>query len=74
MKYKLTIIKYEEDKDYEAKLAKWKEHYEGYRPGRFMNEPSEPMPINETYTRSLEVFLSDEEYEKVKQEVIKIFK
>jgi hypothetical protein len=72
MKYKLTVIKYEEDKDYEKRLAEWKENND--RNSRYHNERNEPMPINETATRSLEVFLTDEEYEKVKQEIIKIFK
>ena len=74
MKYKLTVIKYEDDKDYESKLAEWKDKNEGYMRGRFVNETNEPMPINEIATRSLEVVLTDEEYEAIKQGVVKIFK
>jgi hypothetical protein len=70
MKYKLTVIKYEEDKGYEEKLAKWKEDTDWQGHQRY----NEVKPERELCTRSLEVFLSDEEYEKVKQEVIKIFK
>ena len=77
MQYKLTVIKYDEDKDYEAKLAKWKADNEEnrYRRNGFMSDTTESIPPDrQTATRSLEVFLSDEEYEKLKQEVIKIFK
>jgi hypothetical protein len=70
MKYKLTIIKYEANENYEAELAKFKEalNYNRYR-----NEPSQDEPKIEVANRSLEVFLTDEEYKKVKAEVIKIF-
>jgi hypothetical protein len=71
MKYKLTVIKYEDNINYEKEMAEWKE--KEYRRG-FMNDSQQGIPDKETAERSLEVFLSDEEYEKVKQEVIKIFK
>ncbi|MFA6325223.1 MAG: hypothetical protein WCX46_03290, partial [Candidatus Paceibacterota bacterium] len=67
MKYKITIIKYEENKDYEKEMAEWKENNEGYMRGRFHNPPLEQVhPEKESPQRSLEVFLSEEEYEKVK--------
>lgn len=71
MKYKLTIIKYDKNPDYEAEMAKWKESQErnwGYR-----NEPMRDEPSIQKAERSLEVFLTEEEYAKVKGEVIKVF-
>ncbi|MFA6550885.1 MAG: hypothetical protein WCT36_06075 [Candidatus Gracilibacteria bacterium] len=71
MKYKLTVIKYEDNISYEKDMAEWKTKTEGYQ---YRGMDVVPQPDKETAERSLEVFLSDEEYEKVKQEVIKIFK
>lgn len=71
MKYKLTVIKYDKNPNYEAQMAKWKESQErnyGYR-----NEPIREEPSLETAERSLEVFLTEEEYNKVKEGVIKVF-
>lgn len=70
MKYKLTIIKYEDNKNYESELAKYKEDSRYYNRG--FSEID--IPQKEIAERSLEVFLTEGEYEKVKQEVIKIFK
>lgn len=70
MKYKITIIKYEKNDNYEAEMAKWKEAREsryGY------SEPIREEPQIEIAKRSLEVLLTEEEYKKVKSEVIKIF-
>ncbi len=69
MKYKLTIIKYEKNENYEAEMAKWKENRNyGYR-----NEPNFDEPRTEVAGRSLEVVLTEEEYKKVKSEVVKVF-
>ncbi len=75
MKYKITIIKYEKNDNYEAEMAKFKEKT-GNMP--YMNRyPDKNWDINEPQMevaeRSLEVFLTEEEYKKVKAEVIKIF-
>ena len=72
MKYKLTVIKYEKNDNYEAEMAKWKER----RDDRYamMKEPSYDEPRMERADRSLEVFLTEEEYEAVKAGVVKVFK
>jgi len=72
MKYKLTIIRYDDNKNYESEMAKFKEdtRYEKF------NKPwdnRDEGPSREVAERSLEVFLTEEEYKKVKAEVIKIF-
>jgi hypothetical protein len=71
MKYKLTVIKYEKNDNYEAEMAKWKEQRSSFY-GR--NEPSFDEPRLETAGRSLEVFLTEEEYNEVKKSVLSIFK
>jgi hypothetical protein len=71
MKYKLTVIKYGKNENYEAELAKFKE---GMKDWGYRNEPSREAPSLEIVERSLEVFLTEEEYNKVKAEVIKVFK
>lgn len=75
MKYKLTIIKYEGNKDYEAEMAKWKENglNRNYNQLRPWDERQSGEPERETAERSLEVFLTEDEYKKVKEEVIKVF-
>lgn len=69
MKYKLTVIKYEKNENYEAEMAKWKEH------NRYSNNFMDGalVPQTETADRSLEVFLTEEEYKRVKAEVVKVF-
>lgn len=71
MKYKLTIIKYEKNENYEQEMAKWKEARESRY--NYMNEPIREEPSLEVAKRSLEVFLTEEEYKKVKEGVIRIF-
>ena len=71
MKYKLIVIKYEDNKNYEAEMAKWKEDTRFPNYGRM--ETVEDMPRKEVAERSLEVFLTEEEYKKVKEGVIKVF-
>lgn len=77
MKYKLTVIKYENNENYEAEMAKWKSDREDnykfpkYRQTDYPEDYGKP--TLELSTRSLEVFLTEEEYKKVKGEVIKIF-
>jgi len=72
MTYKLTIIRYAENKNYESEMAKWKEEQSiNYR---YRNEPILEPPSKEKAERSLEVFLTEEEYAKVKEGVITIFK
>lgn len=71
MKYKITVIKYDKNPDYEAEMAKWKESQEkswGYR-----NEPERDEPSLQRAERSLEVFLTEEEYNEVKKAVIAVF-
>jgi hypothetical protein len=71
MKYKLTIIKYEPNSDYEAEMAKYKDNNFFSRRNGYVED--ENTPRMEKAERSLEVFLTEEEYKKVKQEVIKVF-
>ena len=73
MKYKITIIKYEKNDNYEAEMTKWKEdNRNGYFPQR--NGYSEDAPKPENTTRSLEVLLTEEEYNAVKKSVLETFK
>lgn len=74
MKYKLTIIKYEDNPNYEAELAKWKEGEDrfGNRRGGYNQETLTP-PEDKNAIRSLEVFLTEEEFKKVKTSVIEVF-
>lgn len=75
MKYKLTIIKYEENQNYEAEMAKWKEdRKDNQYQSRPWDERQSGEPERKIAERSLEVFLTEEEYKKVKEEVIKVFK
>lgn len=71
MKYKITVIKYDKNPDYEAEMAKWKESHEkswGYR-----NEPVRDEPSLQRAERSLEVYLTEEEYNEVKKAVLATF-
>lgn len=67
MKYLMTIIRYEENKNYEAEMAKWKE--DNAKPWIQMRD----VPSKEIPGRAIEVHLTEDEYKKVKGEVIKIF-
>lgn len=72
MKYKLTVIKYENNENYEAEMAKWKEA-KNDKYGYCRSEPIFDEPRLEVSTRSPEVFLTEEEFKKVKAETIKVF-
>lgn len=69
MKYRITVIGYDENKNYEKEMAEFKanEPYNKFRHDTF------DVPQRETAEKSLEVILTEEEYKKVKAEVIKIF-
>ncbi len=74
MKYKLTIIKYEDNENYEKEMAEYKENFDNRRMyGGFTGENTKTLPNEVKAIRALEVILTDEEYVKVKAEVIKIF-
>jgi len=74
MKYKITITKYDENPEYEKQMEKYNEWYDGSMRGRFPGGPSnDARPEREIESRALEVFLTEDEYKKVKAEVIKIF-
>lgn len=78
MKYKITVIKYENNDNYEAEMAKFKESRESEYNGRRNLRNGDVMmtydePQLEKSTRALEVFLTEEEYKKVKEEVVKVF-
>lgn len=72
MKYKITVLKFEENEDYEEELAKWRERSGFNFHNNFNNFPEEPR--RETAVRSLDVFLTEEEYEAVKKAVLSTFK
>lgn len=73
MKYKITVIKFEDNENFEAEMAQFKEKDDGYMRGRFAHETGCTPPDRDKATRALEVYLTEEEYKKVKAEVIKIF-
>lgn len=68
MKYQIIVIKFEDNAEYEVEMAKYKADTQ-YGMNRMMND----MPYKEKAIRSLEVMLTDEEYQKVKEEIIKVF-
>lgn len=71
-KYTLTVIKHEKNENYEAELADYKEKNRyGNFSARNWYEDSAPRP--QKTSRSLEVVLTKEEYEKVKQSVLTEF-
>ena len=70
-KYKITVIKYGKNEEYEAEMAKWKEN-RGNTYG-YMNEPIREEPSLQKAERSLEVFLTEEEYKEVKKSVLSTF-
>lgn len=73
--YKIIVYKYEPNPDYEAELARHKEERDkNFGMSRMDNRFSEEqIPQKENVKRSMEVFLTEEEYKKVKAEVIKTF-
>lgn len=70
--YILTIIKTEDDPNYEKKLAEYKERHRYFdRP--FNHSDLEGVPKPKIYTKSLETTLTHEEFKKVKTESLKVF-
>ena len=70
-KYRLVIVKFEGNEKFEEELAKFKENRNGYYGRNDMNM-QEPRPIKET--RSLEVVLTEKEFQNIKNAVITEFK
>lgn len=70
MKYKITVIKYDTNPDYEAEMAKWKESKKEWM---YRNEPISDEPSIKRAERSLEVFLTEDEYNEVKKAVLATF-
>lgn len=70
--YKLTIIKYEKNENYEQELAKWKENSQ-YNNWMSKNDYMQGQPQLEKSTRCLEVVLTDEEYKKIKFDTLTTF-
>jgi len=73
MKYKITIIKYEKNENYEEEMAKWKESTT-INYGYIGSAPMKNEPQIEVAKRSLEVFLTEEEYNAIKKSVLETFK
>lgn len=71
-KYKLTVIKYEENKNYEAEMAEYKAKDRGGYYHRNLEDMA-ALPSRENATRSLEVILTEDEYRKLKSEVLTQF-
>lgn len=69
LKYKLIVLSYSNNPEYEAEMAKYKEKNRGMYDNNRLEEPREVIP--ET---SLEVILSPEQYDKVKEGVLTVFK
>lgn len=69
--YKLTILKFEENANYESELAK---HKEKYSRGYFNEREIPPEPPKEVALRYLDVFLTEEEFKVVKKSVLDTFK
>lgn len=75
-KYKMIVIKYDENSKYEQELAKFNEmksSYKNYGYGPDFERKVIAEPSLENAERSLEVFLTEAEFKKVKAEVIKTF-
>lgn len=74
-KYKLIVLKYENNDKYEAQLAEYKEKFtennrDGYR--RIHENLVEPSMVETT--RSLEVDITDKEFEELKGNALTLFK
>jgi len=70
-KYKLMVFKLNNNDNYEKELAEFKDNNRrGYYTGLDIRED---YPKKELAERSLEVILTEEEYGKVKESVIKTF-
>lgn len=72
-KYKILVFCIEDNPEYEAQMAKFKEDTL-YNRNRMYNGSDEGMPQKERASRSLEVVLTEEEYAAVKQSVLTTFK
>lgn len=70
MKYQITIIKFEDNVNYEAEMAAFRER-KNDRYYNSMNESREPMPV--IPIRSLEMILTEDEFKKIKAESFKTF-
>lgn len=71
MKYKITVIKYEDNKNYEAEMARWKEQKANPYGSRYNGMDEEPQ--QQIQERSLEVFLTEKEYEAMKKSILSTF-
>lgn len=71
MKYKLFVIGYENNENYQSDLAKFNEEQERNRYGsnRIVVEPRDVIP-----STSIELVLTEEQFEKVKESVLTVFK
>lgn len=75
MKYKITVIAYDKNNDYEVEMAQWKEKRSDYpRMTRYPDECEKSEPSMEKATRALEVYLNEEEYQQIKKGVLTTFK
>ncbi len=73
MNYKITVIKYDKNEDYEAEMAKWKESLKTEYGYTNRHEPMREEPSLTKATRSLEVFLTEEEFQRVKKSTLEVF-
>ena len=75
MKYKITVIAYDKNNDYEAEMAQYKERRDNYsRMTRYPDEIEKSEPSLEKETRALMVYLNEEEYQQIKKGVLTVFK
>lgn len=74
MKYKITIVSFGDNPNYEAELAEVRERETSCKRGPFSDVTfPEDTPSRMKKERVLEVFLTEEEFKKIKSEVIKVF-
>lgn len=71
MKYKLYVIAYKDNPEYESQMAKFKEDSKRIYD---QNEYNKNIPREIIAETSLEVILTNEQYEKVKEGVLTVFK
>ncbi len=73
MQYKITVVRYEDNPNYEAQMAEFKESMRNSF--RYNNDKSEVRePQLKVPVRTLEVILNEQEYIKVKEAVVSEFK
>lgn len=70
--YKLTIIKYEDNKNYAEEMAKFKENT-SYGRYNYNQDRGLEIPQKELAKNVFEVVLTEDEFKKVKAETIKVF-